>query len=59
MLVIRVNWTIPARYIIWDRTSFNRWGTMITWSLCQSVHGPVIHDVRSFTVRMNYGSRNS
>ena len=28
---------------------------VITWSLCQSMYGSVIHDVRSFTVHMNYG----
>ena len=59
MLVIRVICTIPARYFILYCTSFNRWCTRITLSLCQSMHGPVIRDVRSFTVRMYYGSPNS
>ena len=38
--------------------SFNRCRKRIIWSSFQSVHGPDIHDVRSFTVRVYCGIPN-
>ena len=56
---ILFNCEITARCLIWGRTSFYWWYAMITWSSWYYVHGTVIHDVRSFPVRMYYGSPNS
>ena len=59
ILIIHLNLKIPARYLIWGHMIFDLWSTMIIWSSCQSVYGPVIHDVRSFTVRTYYGIHDS
>ena len=55
-IVSWVNWKFPTIYLILGHTNFNLLSTMITWSLWQSVHGPVILDVWSFTLRTYYCS---